>query len=848
MLKFLPLFLLLVLVVSGPAVQAAPTLEDVVQSVQHGDLTTAGEQLRQLLRRHPGSARAHFLAAQIAAKAGNYTIARRELARAQELAPGLPFASPAEVQQLFRQLTEAPPAATLPAGPRILDNASGSNLVTILIGVLIGGLLLRALFRRPGAGRAPTAAATVAAAGQTYRGAAGAAVTQMAAASSPQRDRSITLSNFTASISAAKPEGIAAHTALACVFAVLLAVDCLALIRQTPLEQPLFDALAGSDFTPYTIPAILVVQGLIFMQVLRFLRTSTLHRQMPPTSISLLQMGVPWTPAGMPGSSLPTLLRVEYWSSPGYWRSMPTALRVRYAVLAGIAALLYAFMASVPRIDVLIPLSARVLNALLLLGLPLLCAWLLTVLCFRARSDRAVRTGLLVPLVGVIIYSVLIYTDSSTVHVPLLTSQIVWFRLLELALVGAVVISLVYTIVSDPANRPVFKLTPDPQPLSAPLLVEHTPIGATLPSVQTLMFSLGEAQVLAFTSLPGSPDYEVLDTTDEHLEVPLHDRSIKLWNITRLLATLAREIRAVDARDLFSLQVVLGKLPAKALGRDAGVSLSRRTVDAAATVLLKNNADLIGLIQKSVGEAFNQHIAASRYYMAYDRACDAVQKPDISLQALPGWDGQSAEELGFRIAEYERFQKAGLADVYAVAECQKALRDAEAALRTGPPGTSAQAVLEQSVLRNLTDKIRQRANDVDSQETVQLLEGIGFGFNSFRFDQQNALRQLAQQLDARRLAVQAWLLKCKEDHTRAVERLATLKAALAQTAVSAVLGTPGVVTGARGAEILQSVMAGINGGRPVTGTENPPPSLGNEAKGTRQTPPDPSADTYDSPT
>ncbi len=56
------------------------------------------------IRIHPDCPKAHLAYAQLLAGAGRNVEARRELSEAQRLAPGLPFAPPAAVDELARKL------------------------------------------------------------------------------------------------------------------------------------------------------------------------------------------------------------------------------------------------------------------------------------------------------------------------------------------------------------------------------------------------------------------------------------------------------------------------------------------------------------------------------------------------------------------------------------------------------------------------------------------------------------------------------------------------------------------------------------------------------------------------
>ena len=84
--------------------QSEPTLKQVYAEAQAGRLEQAQVMMQQVLVAHPGSAKAHFVQAELAARQGKMSHAREALATAEKLAPGLPFAKPEAVQALRTQL------------------------------------------------------------------------------------------------------------------------------------------------------------------------------------------------------------------------------------------------------------------------------------------------------------------------------------------------------------------------------------------------------------------------------------------------------------------------------------------------------------------------------------------------------------------------------------------------------------------------------------------------------------------------------------------------------------------------------------------------------------------------
>jgi len=133
---------LLVVACALPALAADPTPAQVYQAASGGNLAQAQQMIAQVLRDHPQSGQAHYVAAEIDARAGRYGVARQELATAESLEPGLPFANPRSVQELQAQLGQAP--LTVLAPRTVRAGRSHLGLFMILIGAaVVLWLLLR---------------------------------------------------------------------------------------------------------------------------------------------------------------------------------------------------------------------------------------------------------------------------------------------------------------------------------------------------------------------------------------------------------------------------------------------------------------------------------------------------------------------------------------------------------------------------------------------------------------------------------------------------------------------------------------------------------------------------------
>ena len=104
--------------------QSEPTLKQIYDAAQAGQVDKAQTMVQQVLVLHPNSARAHFVQAELFSRQGDLGRAREALATADKLAPGLPFAKSEAIQALRNQLAAKPGA---PAAKNQMVNNSGSG-------------------------------------------------------------------------------------------------------------------------------------------------------------------------------------------------------------------------------------------------------------------------------------------------------------------------------------------------------------------------------------------------------------------------------------------------------------------------------------------------------------------------------------------------------------------------------------------------------------------------------------------------------------------------------------------------------------------------------------------------
>lgn len=124
--------------VSSAALADEPSLHQVYQAAEAGKLIEAQTMMHEVLKSHPNSGKAHFVEAELLAKQGQRQQAETELATAERLAPGLPFAKPEAVQRL-KGLTGSSQSARQAAAPSFQAPAP-ANETAVPWGMLLIGL------------------------------------------------------------------------------------------------------------------------------------------------------------------------------------------------------------------------------------------------------------------------------------------------------------------------------------------------------------------------------------------------------------------------------------------------------------------------------------------------------------------------------------------------------------------------------------------------------------------------------------------------------------------------------------------------------------------------------------
>jgi len=130
-----------------------PTIAQIYQAAENGNTADADRMIAKVLQDHPESAKAHYVHAEVLSKEGKLASARAELDRANQLAPGLPFAKSESVAELRERIegSPAPRRTDAPAGRKVQAAPSGESAAAAMSGFSpmklgLGVLLIAALF------------------------------------------------------------------------------------------------------------------------------------------------------------------------------------------------------------------------------------------------------------------------------------------------------------------------------------------------------------------------------------------------------------------------------------------------------------------------------------------------------------------------------------------------------------------------------------------------------------------------------------------------------------------------------------------------------------------------------
>ena len=128
-----------------------PSLHQVYQAAAAGRYAEAQSMMDQVLRAHPNSAKAHYVEAELLAKQHQFQAARSELATAERLEPGLPFAKSQSVAELRSQLaTDQRPAMFAGSTAANAHSFPWGGIMLAITAIVMIVLLMRLFVARAG--------------------------------------------------------------------------------------------------------------------------------------------------------------------------------------------------------------------------------------------------------------------------------------------------------------------------------------------------------------------------------------------------------------------------------------------------------------------------------------------------------------------------------------------------------------------------------------------------------------------------------------------------------------------------------------------------------------------------
>jgi clan AA aspartic protease (TIGR02281 family) len=114
---------------SSAADEPLPTIDQIYLALQDGRPDSAQHMISRVLAARPNSAKAHYVQAEVYARAGKLSQARSELKIAEQLQPDLRFATPHAIAELRTQLSET----SAPKEDRVLLASQNGILVAPVV-------------------------------------------------------------------------------------------------------------------------------------------------------------------------------------------------------------------------------------------------------------------------------------------------------------------------------------------------------------------------------------------------------------------------------------------------------------------------------------------------------------------------------------------------------------------------------------------------------------------------------------------------------------------------------------------------------------------------------------------
>lgn len=140
---------------------------------------------------------------------------------------------------------------------------------------------------------------------------------------------------------------------------------------------------------------------------------------------------------------------------------------------------------------------------------------------------------------------------------------------------------------------------------TAPPFVPYDPFDRNARATRYLRFEASNDQLIAFTRGLNAREWTFVCTWDSQFHLPIHDRTLEIWNISYLARQMPQSIEATDSYGLVGISFATDKLTITT--RFSGQSFGVGPIAAARNILFQNS-DLAGLVNSAAGRALNQRL------------------------------------------------------------------------------------------------------------------------------------------------------------------------------------------------------------------------------------------------
>lgn len=179
-----------------------------------------------------------------------------------------------------------------------------------------------------------------------------------------------------------------------------------------------------------------------------------------------------------------------------------------------------------------------------------------------------------------------------------------------LAVVAGLVLCLATVAISVSFRSPTDVLidvtVKDPQ--GAQMVEPYDPFDRRARAARYLRFNISKGQIVVLTLKQGAQQWIVEPSWEPQYHLPVHDRSLNIWNLNKLSTEIAQQIEVRDSSHNYQLMIEVGKIMVSAK-MEAGEAYDKSAIQAASNVLFQNE-DLAGLMRRSAARAFSRQIAA----------------------------------------------------------------------------------------------------------------------------------------------------------------------------------------------------------------------------------------------